>query len=96
MINNNIDVEKVICNLNKRKFQGVFVQNSAEALKKICELIPAKASVGFGGSITAEQIGIQKNLLSKETKYILLDFIKVMTFTKRRIFPIGIFQVLMQ
>lgn len=74
MINNNIDVEKVICNLNKRKFQGVFVQNSAEALKKICELIPAKASVGFGGSITAEQIGIQKKLIEQGNKVYSFGF----------------------
>lgn len=65
MINENINIEKVIDALNRRRFNASFVQNSKQALDMIKALIPKEASVGFGGSVTAKQVGVQDMLLER-------------------------------
>lgn len=51
-------MQELINGLNKRNIEGYFVSNKDEALKKALELIPENSSVGFGGSVTLEQMGI--------------------------------------
>lgn len=45
-------------NLRSRHFEAYYCQNKEEALSKALELIPAGASVGWGGAMSAEQIGL--------------------------------------
>lgn len=48
----------VIKNLSKRGFVPFYFDDAASAVKKISELIPAGATVGFGGSVSVEEIGL--------------------------------------
>lgn len=45
-------------NLKKRHFDAYYCETREEALKKALELIPEGASVGWGGAMSAEQIGL--------------------------------------
>lgn len=45
-------------NLSSRHFEGYYCPDRASALEKALELIPAGASVGWGGALSAEQIGL--------------------------------------
>jgi hypothetical protein len=58
--------------LKRRNINGYFVSNRDEALNKAIELIPENSSVGFGGSVTLEQIGIL-DVLRKRKDIELLD-----------------------
>ena len=54
---NETSLEKVKAGLTKRNFEPFVVENGAEALMKIKELIPQGASVMNGSSRTLEEIG---------------------------------------
>jgi len=45
-------------NLRKRHFEAYYCDTQEEALKKALELIPEGSRVGWGGSVSAEQIGL--------------------------------------
>lgn len=51
-------------NLKKRRFDAYYCETSEEALKKALELIPEGASVGWGGAMSAGQIGLMDALRS--------------------------------
>ena len=65
-------MEKLIDALKRRNINGYFVSSRDEALNKAIELIPENSSVGFGGSVTLEQIGIL-DVLRKRKDIDLLD-----------------------
>jgi L-lactate utilization protein LutC len=65
-------MQKPIDALKRRNITGYFVSNRDEALNKAIELIPENSSVGFGGSVTLEQIGIL-DVLRKRKDIELLD-----------------------
>lgn len=44
--------------LQNRHFEAHYCANREEALAKALELIPARASIGWGGATSAEQIGL--------------------------------------
>ena len=48
----------LIKNLKSRHFDAYYCENKETALKKALELISSGASVGWGGTITAQQIGL--------------------------------------
>lgn len=48
----------LVKNLKSRHFAAYYCANQEEALAKALELIPAGASVGWGGAASAEQIGL--------------------------------------
>ena len=48
----------LVKNLQSRHFDAYYCENSAAALSKALELIPEGSTVGWGGSLTAEQIGL--------------------------------------
>lgn len=50
--------EILVRNLQNRHFEAYYCKTSAEALEKALELIPQGASVGWGGAMSAEQIGL--------------------------------------
>lgn len=48
----------LVKNLKSRHFDAYYCDNKDEALKKALELIPEGASVGWGGAMSAGQIGL--------------------------------------
>lgn len=48
----------LVKNLQSRHFEAYYCATKAEALKKALELIPEGASVGWGGAMSAQQIGL--------------------------------------
>jgi hypothetical protein len=65
-------MEKIIAALKSRNMNGYHVKNREEAKKKILELIPKNAVIGFGGSLTLEQVGILDELRMRKD-IVLLD-----------------------
>lgn len=51
--------KQLIENLNSRHFEAYYCQTKEEACKKALELIPEGSSVGWGGAMSAAQIGLQ-------------------------------------
>ena len=45
-------------NLHSRHFEACYCADKAEALEKALEWIPAGSSVGWGGAMSAQQIGL--------------------------------------
>lgn len=61
----------IIANLEKRNMKGYYCENAQKAGELIQSLIPAHATVTWGGSETLVEAGIMEVL--KEGDYILLD-----------------------
>ena len=49
--------QKVVANFKRRRIASQYVSTSQEALARVLELIPDRAAIGWGGSVTLEQIG---------------------------------------
>ena len=52
----------LVKNLQARHFEAYYCANKEDALKKALELIPEGSSVGWGGALTCEQIGLMEAL----------------------------------
>ena len=65
------DMQKTIDALNNNNIECVLVQNKQEALAKALEMIPEGSTVGLGGSVTVDQVGLLAQLRSG--KYTLYD-----------------------
>ena len=52
----------LVKNLRSRHFEAYYCANKQEALNKALELIPEGASVGWGGAMSCEHIGLMKAL----------------------------------
>lgn len=50
--------ELLVSNLKSRHFDAYYCQTCQEALEKALELIPEGATVGWGGALSAQQIGL--------------------------------------
>lgn len=61
----------LVKNLENRHFEAYYCATRAEALSKAMELIPEQASVGWGGAMSAEQIGLLDAV--RCGKYVALD-----------------------
>ena len=48
----------LVKNLQSRGFAAYYCQDKAQALEKALELIPEGSTVGWGGCLSAEQIGL--------------------------------------
>lgn len=53
---------KVVEALKKRHFEAYYVSTKEEAVKKALEIIPADHSIGWGGSLTVDEIGLKQKL----------------------------------
>ena len=51
--------EALVKNLQKRHFEAYYCPTKEEALKQVLSLIPEGSSVGWGGAISASQVGVQ-------------------------------------
>ena len=54
----------LVKNLQKRHFQAFYCEDRASALQKAMELIPDGVTVGWGGAMSAQQIGLMDALRS--------------------------------
>ena len=61
----------IIANLEKRNMSGYYCATKEDALSKALELITETSSVGWGGSMTMEEIGLIQTL--KEGNYDAID-----------------------
>lgn len=68
---NDLAGPKVVEALTKRHFEAYYVSDSKDVAAKVMELIPAGASVSWGGTTTVDQLGIKKLLADKG--YTLID-----------------------
>lgn len=50
--------EVLVQNLRNRHFEAYYCENKEKALEKALELIPEGAAVGWGGAMSAQQIGL--------------------------------------
>ena len=50
--------EILVKNLKSRHFDAYYCKNRESALEKVLELIPKGSSIGWGGCLTAEQMGL--------------------------------------
>jgi L-lactate utilization protein LutB len=71
-----MNIQKLIANLEKRHINAYYVTSGEEAVHTVLQLIQPGSRVGFGGSVTLEQIGIL-DLLRERDDVILLDRTKV-------------------
>ncbi len=65
--------EQLVKNLKSRHFDAYYCDNKEEALSKVLELIPQGSSVGWGGAMSAQQIGLMKALSAGNYKVIDRD-----------------------
>ena len=65
----------LVNNLKKRHFDAYYCANKEEALAKALELIPQGASVGWGGVMSAHEIGLVKAL--NEGNYDAIDLLLI-------------------
>ena len=63
--------QMLVKNLQSRHFEAYYCANKSDALKKALELIPEGASVGWGGAMSALQIGLLDAV--KAGKYRAID-----------------------
>lgn len=61
----------LIKNLQKRHFEAYYCDTKEQALQKALELIPEGASVGWGGAMSANQIGLTQAI--RQGQYQALD-----------------------
>lgn len=54
----NIEINKLITNLNKNNMAGYFIENRTELNPLLSKLIPKHSSVGCGDSVTLEETGV--------------------------------------
>ncbi len=63
--------QRVIKGLESRNMEGFYTQTKEEALAKALELIEEGSSIGWGGSVSVERIGLIKAL--SEGNYVTVD-----------------------
>ena len=62
---------QLVKNLQKRHFEAYYCDDRSAALEKALELIPDGVTIGWGGAMSAQQIGLMEAL--KERNVTLLD-----------------------
>ncbi len=67
-IRNRMLGERIIKGLESRNMEGYYAETGEEALKKALELIPQGSSVGWGGSMSIQEIGLIKEVCSGNYK----------------------------
>ena len=70
-----LTAKSIIKDLEKRNMEGYFCENSKEAVKLVLSLLPEKATISWGGSVTLTECGLMEAL--RQGDYTLLDRSKV-------------------
>jgi len=63
-------VQEVMRSLKKNQMEALYAPNRQEAVKEILALITEGSTVGYGGSLTLEELGIKEVLQKGNYKYI--------------------------
>ena len=63
--------EVLVKNLQNRHFEAYYCETREKALEKALELIPKGSSVGWGGALSAQQIGLMDAIKSGD--YVAID-----------------------
>ena len=71
----------LVKNLENRHFEAYYCSTKEEALEKALSLIPAGSSVGWGGTVTCQQIGLMDAI--KTGDYRAVDRDKAKNFEER-------------
>ncbi len=74
-----VKVKKVIKNLSMRNMNGQYVPGRKEALAAVMEMIPPGATVGRGGSISVDQVGVFEEL-SKRGQNRIIEFVHIASY----------------
>jgi hypothetical protein len=61
-------VDELIKNWQQRNIRGYFLKTRDQAHEKLLELIPERATIGFSGSVTLEQLEVIELLESRNNK----------------------------
>ncbi|MCK5477029.1 MAG: lactate utilization protein [Candidatus Aenigmarchaeota archaeon] len=61
--------EKIIQKFKENNISVIPVENNEEACRKVLEIIPKKSSIGYGGSITLESIGLFDKIKSGDYEF---------------------------
>lgn len=61
---NRLLADKVIKGLESRNMCGYYAETKEDALKKALELIPEGSSIGWGGSVSIQEIGLRDAVLN--------------------------------
>ena len=61
---NRLLAEKVIKGLESRNMTGYYAETKEEALKKALEIIPEGSTVGWGGSVSVNEIGLKDAVIN--------------------------------
>lgn len=61
---NGLLAEKIIKGLESRNMEGFYAETKEEALKTALELIPEGSSIGWGGSVSVDAIGLKDAVCS--------------------------------
>lgn len=73
----------LVKNLKSRHFEAYYCATKEEALAKALELIPENATVGWGGAMTCQQIGLMEALHSGNYRPIDRDLCKTVEERER-------------
>ena len=65
----------IIKNLEKRQMEGFYCPDCESAVKKALELMPEGASIGWGGSMTLNEMGLMDAI--RNANYSIIDRDKV-------------------
>jgi len=63
-------VQEVMRSLKKNQMEALYASNRQEAVKEILALIPEASIVGYGGSLTLDELGIKEALKTGNYRYI--------------------------
>jgi len=58
--------ERAIARLKRNRFEAVYAADRSEALAKVLEMIPEGSTIGFGDSVTLQQIGLFDHLHTRK------------------------------
>lgn len=72
----------IIKNMEKRNFEGYYAATADEAREKVLSLMEEGSSIGWGGTMTMEEIGVFDAI--RERNYTLIDRTAAMTPEERR------------
>ncbi|MCR4604889.1 MAG: lactate utilization protein [Eubacterium sp.] len=70
VIRNQKLAEKIIKGLKSRHMEGFYAETKEDALKKALEIIPEGASVSWGGTMSAAEIGLTKAIAEGNYNFI--------------------------
>ena len=68
--------KKVATALVKNRFDAVYVATKSEAVQKALSMIPAKATIGCGGSMSRTEVGLMDILKEESRGHIFFDWHK--------------------